>query len=155
METQEQKEFSPMQRIEYRVNDVIQETEHHSLTAAQILKHAGIDSDLHFLEETHPDHVSFQDRPEETIDLVEHMRFKSERQLIEYRVNDEKQETKHRRLTARQILENAGIDPTGNYLSEVFPEHVSFEGKPEESIQMHQHMKFISVSIKPTPVSKR
>ena len=143
-----------MQRIEYRVNDVVQETEHHSLTAHQILKQAGIDSDLHFLEETHPDHVSFQDRPEEVIHLIQHMRFKSEHQLIDYKVNDEDQKTKHRKLTARQILENAGIDPTANYLAEIHPEHISFEGKPDEVIHMHQHMKFISVSIKPTPVSE-
>jgi hypothetical protein len=144
-----------MQRTEYRVNDVVQETEHHSLTAHQILKHAGIDADLHFLEETHPEHLSFQDRPEEVIQMIPHMRFQSEHQLIEYKVNDEEQKTKQRHLTARQILEHAGIDPAANYLAEVFPEHVSFEGKPDESIRMHQHMKFISVSVKPTPVSER
>jgi AraC-like DNA-binding protein len=142
-----------MESTEYRVNDVVQETEHHSLTADQILKHAGIDSDLHFLEETHPDHVSFQDRPEEVIHLMPHMRFKSEHQLIEYKVSDEDQKTKHRKLTAKQILEHAGFDPKTHYLSEIHPEHVSFEGKPDEEICMHQHMKFIAVSIEPTPVS--
>ena len=51
---------------------------------------------------------------------------------IEYKVNDEDQTTVERYLTAKQILENAGIDPTANYLSEVFPQHISFEGKPEK-----------------------
>jgi hypothetical protein len=56
-----------MELIEYRVNDVVQETEHHSLTAHQILRHAGIDPESHYLEVAHPEHVSFQDRPDETI----------------------------------------------------------------------------------------
>jgi hypothetical protein len=144
-----------MNRIEYRVNDVTQETEHHALTAQQILKHAGIDSDLHFLEEIHPEQISFQGKPQEEIAMVHHMRFRSEHQVIDYKVNDEKQETKHRHLSARKILVDAGIDPVANYLSEVSPEHVSFDGKPDETIRMHQHMKFISVSIRPTPVSER
>jgi hypothetical protein len=143
-----------MERIEYRVNDVAQETEHRMLTARQILKHAGIDPDLHFLFETHPEHVDFQDKPDESIHMVPHMKFVSEHQLIEYKVNDEDQTTKHRHLTPNEILRHAGIDPALNYLSEIFPEHISFEGKPEERIRMHQHMKFISVSIKPTPVSR-
>jgi hypothetical protein len=142
-----------MQLIEYRVNEVAQETEHQTLTPREILKHAEIDSDLHFLEETHPARISFQETPDDVIQMIPHMRFVTEHQLIEYKVNDEDQETKHRHLTARQILEHAGIDPAANYLSEVFPEHISFEGKPDESIRMHQHMKFISVSKKPTPVS--
>jgi hypothetical protein len=144
-----------MERIEYRVNDVAQETEHQTLTARQILKHAGIDPDLHFLVEAHPEHIDFQDRPDEAIHMVPHMRFVTEHQVIEYKVNDEDQTTKHRHLTASEILVHAGIEPTANYLAEVSPEHVSFEGKPDEKIRMHQHMKFISVSIKPTPVSEQ
>jgi len=143
-----------MERIEYRVNEVAQETEHHTLTARQILKHAEIDPDLHFLLETHPEHVDFQDRPDEQIHMVPHMRFVTEHQVIEYKVNDEEQTTRHRHLTAKEILDHAGIDTVANYLAEVFPEHVSYEGKPDERIRMHQHMRFISVSIKPTPVSR-
>lgn len=142
-----------MERIEYRVNEVAQETEHETLTARQILKHAEIDPDLHFLLETHPEHVDFWDRPDEEIRMVPHMRFVTEDQVIEYKVNDEDQTTKHRHLTAKEILDHAGIDPVANYLAQVFPEHVSYEGKPDERIRMHQHMRFISVSIKPTPVS--
>jgi hypothetical protein len=142
-----------MEHIQYRVNDVAQETEHSTLTALQILRHGEIDPDLHFLIETHPDRVDFQEKPEEPIHMVPHMRFETERQVIEYKVNDEEQTTRHRHLTAREILVHAGIDPATNYLTEVFPEHISFEGKPDERIRMHQHMKFISVSVKPTPVS--
>lgn len=144
-----------MECIEYRVNEVAQETEHHTMTPRQILKHAEIDPDLHFLVEIHPERVDFQDKPDEPIRMVLHMRFVTEHQVIEYKVNDEDQTTKHRHLTAREILDHAGIDPAANYLAEVFPEHISFEGKPNERIPMHQHMKFISVSIKPTPVSER
>jgi hypothetical protein len=85
--------------------------------------------------------------------MIPHMRFVTEHQLIVYKVNDEDQTTRSGHLTAKEILRHAGIDPTVNYLAEVFPEHISFEGKPEERIRMYQHMKFISVSIKPTPVS--
>jgi hypothetical protein len=143
-----------MERIEYRVNEVAQETEHHTLTAHQILKHAEIDPDLHFLIETHPEHVDFQDKPNESIRMIAHMRFVTEHQVIEYKVNDEDQTTRHRHLTADAILDHASIDPKSNYLVEISPERVSFEGKPDERIRMHQHMKFISVSIKPTPVSR-
>lgn len=143
-----------MERIEYRVNEVVQETAHQALTARQILKHAEIDPELHFLVEKHPEHVNFQDTPDEAIQMVPHMRFVTEHQVIDYKVNDEDQTTKHRNLTAKEILVHAGIDPVANYLAEVFPEHISFEGKPDERIHMQQHMKFISVSIKPTPVSE-
>lgn len=142
-----------MARIEYRVNDVVQETDHHTLTPNEILEHAGVNPELHYLEETHPDHISFEDKPHESIRMIEHMRFRSEHRVIEYRVNDERQETRHRALAAKEILVHAGIDPATNYLVEVHPEHVSFEDKPDEPIKMHQHMKFISVSVKPTPVS--
>jgi hypothetical protein len=142
-----------MEPIEYRVNDVVQRTEHHTLSARNVLENAGINPELHFLVETHPEHIDFQDRPDETIHMVHHMRFVTEFQVIEYKLNDEDQTTKHRKLTARQILEHGKIDPVTNYLSEVFPEHRSFEGKPDEEIRMQQHMKFISVSTKPTPVS--
>jgi hypothetical protein len=143
-----------MGQIEYRVNDVALETEHDTLTAHQILKHAEIDPDLHFLVETHPERVDFRDRPDEPIHMLAHMRFVTERQVIEYKVNDEDETTRHRHLTACEILVHAGIDPATNYLAEVFPEHISFEGRPDERIRMQQHMRFISVSIKPTPVSE-
>lgn len=143
-----------MHPIEYRVNEVVQETEQQTLTARQILKHAGVDPDLHFLEERHPEHISFQNRPEEAIRMIPHMRFVTEHQVIDYKVNDEDQTTRSHHLTVREILQHAGIDPAINYLAEVFPEHVSFEGKPNEEIRMHQRMRFISVSIRPTPVSE-
>ena len=142
-----------MDTIEYRVNEVAQETKNHVLTPREILQHAEIDADLHFLEETQPAHISFQDNPDEPINMVPQMRFKAEHQLIHYKVNDENEDTRHRRRTPRQIMTQAGIDPATNYLSEVFPHHLSFEGKPDEPIDVHQGMRFISVSIKPTPVS--
>ena len=54
---------------------------------------------------------------------------------------------------AKQILENAGFDhrPDLLGLSEIHPEHISFERKPDEEIHMHQHMKFIAVSSQTDP----
>ena len=71
-----------------------------------------------------------------------------------YSVDDEPQTTTAHELTPTQILSNAGIDPATHYLVELEGNHrKSYENKPNETIHMHQHMKFIAVSIAPTPVS--
>jgi hypothetical protein len=71
-----------------------------------------------------------------------------------YSVDDEPQSTDEHTLTARQILQNAGIDPQNNYLVQVEGQHQeSFKDKPDAVIHMHQHMKFVSVFNGPTPVS--
>ncbi len=71
-----------------------------------------------------------------------------------YTVDDEPQTTTEHVLTPTQILEKAGIDPATHYLVQIEGQHrVSYEGKPNEPIHMHDHMKFISVSTGPTPVS--
>ena len=74
--------------------------------------------------------------------------------VFNYTVDGEPQSTTEHQLTASQILKNAGKDPASHYL--VLLEgntQKSYEGKSNEIIHMHQHMKFISLSLAPTPVS--
>ena len=71
-----------------------------------------------------------------------------------YTVDDEPQTTSAHELTAKQILGNAGIDATTHYLVQIEGSHrVSYENDLDKPIHMHEHMKFISVSMAPTPVS--
>lgn len=71
-----------------------------------------------------------------------------------YTVDGETQTTAAHELTAAQILTNAGIDAATHYLVQIEGnQRVSYEGKPDQTIHMHEHMKFISVSTGPTPVS--
>ncbi len=71
-----------------------------------------------------------------------------------YTVDDEPQQTTAHELTPAQILNNAHIDPASHYLVQLEGNHrTSYEGRPNEPIHMHQNMRFISVSIAPTPVS--
>jgi hypothetical protein len=71
-----------------------------------------------------------------------------------YIVDDEPQATSSHELSAKQILENAGIDPASHYLVQIEGDHrVSYQNDPDKLIHMHEHMKFISVSTGPTPVS--
>lgn len=71
-----------------------------------------------------------------------------------YTVDDEQQSTELHQMTPTQILTNAGIDPNTHYLVQIHGNSkISYENKPNEIIHMHQHMKFISISTGPTPVS--
>ena len=73
---------------------------------------------------------------------------------FEYTVDDEPQTTTQHVLTARQILTNAGIDPSTHYLVEVKgKDKESYRDKPDAEIHMHEHQRFISVSTGGTPVS--
>jgi hypothetical protein len=73
---------------------------------------------------------------------------------ITYTVDGEKQTTNERELTPVQILSNAGIDAATHYLVQIEGQHkISYQGNPQTEIHMHEHMKFISVSTGPTPVS--
>jgi hypothetical protein len=71
-----------------------------------------------------------------------------------YIVDDEPQSTNEHTLSAHQILQNAGIDPSTHYLLEIEGQHQkSYQGSPDTIIHIHQQMKFISVFNGPTPVS--
>jgi len=73
---------------------------------------------------------------------------------ITYTVDGEKQTTSERELTPVQILSNAGIDAATHYLVQIEGQHkISYQDNPQTEIHMHEHMKFISVSTGPTPVS--
>jgi len=73
---------------------------------------------------------------------------------FQYTVDDEPQSTSEQNLTPRQILQNAEIDPATHYLVEIKGQHKeSYQNKMDEPIQMHQHMKFVSVFNGPTTVS--
>ena len=74
--------------------------------------------------------------------------------VIDYTVDGEPQSTTETTLTAAQILKNAGLDPSTYYLVQKEGQHqISFQGKPNEPIHMHEHMVFIAISTAPTPVS--
>lgn len=74
--------------------------------------------------------------------------------LIHYTVDADPQTTSHHVLTANQILENAGLSSADHYLVEVRGhERVSFQGKGNEPIELHNGMRFVSVFVGPTPVS--
>jgi hypothetical protein len=76
--------------------------------------------------------------------------------VIHYLVDGEKQETKHHRLTPFKIMELAKVDPKTHYLIRLRSEGqqpVSYKDSPDVPIHMHQHLKFITGSLGPTPVS--
>jgi hypothetical protein len=73
---------------------------------------------------------------------------------FDYTVDGEAQSTTEHVLTPTKILQGAGIDPATHYLIEIVGNtQKSYKDKPNEAIQMHEHMKFISVATGPTPVS--
>lgn len=73
---------------------------------------------------------------------------------FDYTVDDESQSTTLHELTPVQILGNAGIDAASHYLVQIEGNHrVSYQDRPNDPIHMHEHMKFISISTGPTPVS--
>jgi hypothetical protein len=77
------------------------------------------------------------------------------RHLIHYKVDGEKHETKLHRMTPVQIMESAGVNPSDHYLIRLKAgrEQVSYKGRPDERIHMHNCMEFITGSLGPTPVS--
>ena len=74
--------------------------------------------------------------------------------VIHYTVDNEPQTTRERELTAGQILRQAGIDPDTHYLIEIRGhDRESFKDRTDAEIRMHDHLKFISIAVGPTPVS--
>jgi len=73
---------------------------------------------------------------------------------IQYTVDGEPQSTTEHQLTASQILTAAGKEPSAYYLILLEGNaQKSFQGHPDEVIHMHPKMRFISMSLAPTPVS--
>jgi hypothetical protein len=74
--------------------------------------------------------------------------------VIDFEVDGEQLDTSERQLTPRQILKLAKIDPATHYLVQIQGRHqIPYNDKPDEPIQMHDGLKFITVSTGPTPVS--
>jgi hypothetical protein len=74
---------------------------------------------------------------------------------IRFTVDGEECETCHRELTANQIISEFGKkDPQTNYLLEIQGTHkVSYQGKGDQEIILHDCMSFQIVSTGPKPVS--
>jgi len=74
---------------------------------------------------------------------------------IHFTVDGEPYETRERELTPNEILKRfAHKDPATHYLVQIQGrERVSFQGKGDEPIKMHNEMKFQVISTGPTPVS--
>jgi hypothetical protein len=68
--------------------------------------------------------------------------------LIHYTVDSEPQTTDQKELAVRQILINAKDDPAKVYLIEVRgKDKISFEGKLDELIHMHDGLVFVTAAI--------
>jgi len=75
---------------------------------------------------------------------------------IEYTLDDEPYTTIDTTLTPRDILTRGGVDPGTHYLVELrgnSGERESYQNRMDNVIHMHPHMRFLSVSTGPTPVS--
>lgn len=73
---------------------------------------------------------------------------------IHYEVDAEDQTTTKKILTPVEILTKAGIDAATHYLVQVKGHHQeSYKDTPDLQVHVHAHMKFISISTGPTPVS--
>lgn len=73
---------------------------------------------------------------------------------ITFTVDREPVTTTREELTANQILGLAGIDAATNYLVQVKGrEQVSYQGRGDEEIRVHEDEAFVSVSTGPTPTS--
>ena len=74
---------------------------------------------------------------------------------IHFTVDGEPYETLERELTPNDILTKfAEKDPATNYLVQIQGQHrISYQGKGDEPIKMHEGMRFQVISTGPTPVS--
>jgi hypothetical protein len=74
---------------------------------------------------------------------------------IHFTVDGEPYETPERELTPNDILTKfAEKDPATNYLVQIQGQHrISYQGKGDEPIKMHEGMRFQVISTGPTPVS--
>src|SRR5690348_8319738 len=70
-------------------------------------------------------------------------------------VDGEEITTTERELTANEVIRKFGEkDPSTNYLVEIEGNHkISFQGKGNEEIKLHNNLHFQIVSTGPTPVS--
>ena len=75
---------------------------------------------------------------------------------IHFTVDGEPCETDQRELTPNQIITQFGHkDPKTHYLVQIEGQHhrISYQGKGDEPIELHDGMRFQIISTEPTPVS--
>jgi hypothetical protein len=74
---------------------------------------------------------------------------------FDFVIDEESYETAEHQLTPSQLLsEFAHLDPAAYYLVELRgQQQVSYQNQADAPIHMHEHAKFITVSLGPTPVS--
>ena len=73
---------------------------------------------------------------------------------ITFTVDGEPVTTTEDELTPNQILRLAGIDPATHYLEQIDGrEHISYQGKGDELIRVHEREVFVSIPTGPTPTS--
>lgn len=73
---------------------------------------------------------------------------------ITFTVDDEELTTEDRTLTPIEIMTLAGVDPATHYLVEIKGrQQTPYKDNPNEEIKVHPNQKFVTVSIKSTPVS--
>jgi len=74
---------------------------------------------------------------------------------IHFSVDGERYETSERQLSANEIIRRfAQKDPATHYLVQIEGNHrISYQGKGDEPIRMHEGMRFQVISTGPTPVS--
>jgi hypothetical protein len=74
--------------------------------------------------------------------------------VFQFTVDGESFSTSEHTLTPRQILQIAGLDPNNYYLIEIHGNHQDpYKDKPDQTIHMNQHDKFVTVFMGQTPVS--
>lgn len=70
-----------------------------------------------------------------------------------YFVDNEPQSTTEKELTVKTILENAGYDPAKHYVIELRGDQQIQHKDVNESIKIHEKMKFAAIFTGETPVS--
>ena len=94
---------------------------------------------------------------DEEVDLskpgLEHFTVKPP-EVFNYTVDGEPETTDKLHLTANEILQLAGLAPNDYYLTQVYPNEISYKDKPNESIKMIcPGYKFVSAYRSGTPVA--
>lgn len=91
----------------------------------------------------------------QTQDIGLTSKLKSHETVIHFKVDGEPYETDENKLTPNEILQEfANKSPATNYLVGIDGHHrISYEGKGDIPIKLHNKMKFQVICIGPTPVS--
>lgn len=78
----------------------------------------------------------------------------AEKKHIEILLDGEPLLVPDKKISPNEILKIAGLDPVTHYLVQVKNRHqISFQGKGDEPIRVHNDEVFVSLSTEPTPTS--